>query len=83
MNGQDEARRINFGKYEIPSDLKQLMEFDHWHEIKGNIKVLDATIGLMPEIEGFRYYSTPCDVVVFGSIGCDGIHYGFLTDFEQ
>lgn len=81
MKEQDEAIRMNFGKYEIPSDLKRLMELDHWHEIKGNMKVLDSTIGLMPEIEGFRYYCTPCDVVVFGSNGCDGIHYGFLTDF--
>ncbi|WIV19450.1 hypothetical protein QPK24_01345 [Paenibacillus polygoni] len=81
MKEQDEAIRMNFGKYEIPSDLKRLMELDQWHEIKGNMKVLDSTIGLIPEIGGFRYYCTPCDVVVFGSNGCDGIHYGFLTDF--
>lgn len=81
MNDQDEAIRMNFGKYEIPSDLKQLMELDHWHETKGNMKTLDATIGLIPQVGGFRYYCTPCDVIVFGSNGCDGIHYGFLTDF--
>lgn len=81
MKDQDEAIRMNFGKYEMPNDLKRLIDLDHWHKIKGNIKVLDATIGLMPEVEGFRYYCTPCDVVVFGSNGCDGIHYGFLTDF--
>src|SRR5690606_20600257 len=32
-------------------------------------------------LSDFRYFNTPCDVVVFGHIGADGIHYGFLTDF--
>ena len=81
MKEQDEAIRMNFGKYVIPNDLKRLMDLNDWHEMKGSMKVLDATIGLMLEVEGFRYYCTPCDVVVFGSNGCDGIHYGFLTDF--
>ncbi|MER1999864.1 MAG: hypothetical protein ABS882_08815, partial [Lysinibacillus sp.] len=29
----------------------------------------------------FRYFNTPSDVIVFGNIGADGIHYGFLTDY--
>ncbi|UYZ14234.1 SMI1/KNR4 family protein [Brevibacillus sp. WF146] len=31
----------------------------------------------------FRYWNTPPDLHVFAETGCDGIHYGFLTDFGR
>ncbi|CAJ1001363.1 hypothetical protein [Brevibacillus aydinogluensis] len=31
----------------------------------------------------FRYTITPPDMHVFAETGCDGIHYGFLTDFGR
>lgn len=31
----------------------------------------------------FRYWITPPDLHVFADTGCDGIHYGFLTDFGR
>lgn len=82
MKDQDKAIRMNFGKYEIPEDMKRLIDLDHWHETRSSMKILDMTIGFMSDLGGFRYYCTPSDVIVFGSNGCDGIHYGFLTDFS-
>jgi hypothetical protein len=31
----------------------------------------------------FRYWITPPDLRIFADTGCDGIHYGFLTDFGR
>ncbi|WP_211749754.1 hypothetical protein [Paenibacillus sp. Marseille-Q4541] len=76
MKEQDEDIRINFGKYDIPDDLRRFIALDRKHETR-----FDMIIGFITEIGGLRYYCTPCDVIVFGSNGCDGIHYGFLTDF--
>lgn len=68
----------NFGKYYLPPTLRRLIDLQ---------KVLDDPeqfyIGLnfYLSLENFRYFNTPSDVVVFGNIGVDGVHYGFLTDY--
>lgn len=74
----DAGMRVNFGKYEIPPTLRKLMEFK---DELGDAERFYQGLHFYLELGRFRYYNTPCDVVVFGSIGVDGIHYGMLTDF--
>ncbi|GAK42938.1 hypothetical protein PUW24_08715 [Paenibacillus urinalis] len=77
-----ESVRLNFGKYEIPADLQLLLSIEE--EFRAvHPQGLDFGMGLIPELGSFRYLCTPSDVIVFGSNGCDGIHYGYLTDFGE
>ncbi|WP_159886079.1 hypothetical protein [Paenibacillus puerhi] len=70
---------VNWGKYKIPPTLQILIDLDRELTAEGKSMMDGLKFNLTGE--GYRYFSTPCDVVVFGSIGVDGIHYGFLTDF--
>ncbi|WP_430183044.1 hypothetical protein [Peribacillus simplex] len=38
---------------------------------------------LFLQVDFPHYEVTPYDVIPFANIGCDGIHYGFLTDFGR
>ncbi|MBS4176938.1 hypothetical protein [Lederbergia citrea] len=69
---------INFGKYEGPPILKKLIELQN---VLGDPEQFYLGFNFYLSLENFRYFNTPSDVVVFGNIGVDGIHYGFLTDF--
>jgi len=42
---------------------------------------LDEQFGLRLTGDFPHYHVTPLDLIPFGDIGMDGIHYGFLTDF--
>ncbi|UHA72177.1 hypothetical protein [Paenibacillus sp. 481] len=68
-----------FGKYtdRLPPTLLQLVELAE--ELKTRDKPLELSMHV--DDNGYHYASTPLDVISFGSNGCDGIHYGFLTDF--
>ena len=73
----------NFGKYEIPPTLQGLIDLENMLGGKQVSIVGDFFLGLnfYLVLEKFRYFNTPIDVITFGNIGVDGIHYGFLTDF--
>lgn len=68
----------NFGKYDVPPTLQKLIDL---HNILGDEEQFYLGLNFYLSLEDFRYYNTPSDVVVFGSFGVDGIHYGFLTDY--
>ncbi|MFF2886150.1 hypothetical protein [Paenibacillus sp. NPDC057967] len=68
----------NFGSYNPPPTLQELIRLK---EELGGHDPFYAGLNFYLELGSFRYFNTPCDVVVFGSNGVDGIHYGFLTDF--
>ncbi|GIP33504.1 hypothetical protein [Paenibacillus sp. J2TS4] len=70
---------INFGKYDIPPTLEKLIDFKK--EIGGSEPFYNALNFYLVRDENFRYFNTPSDVIIFGNIGVDGIHYGFLTDY--
>lgn len=70
--------KTNFGKYEVPKTLQTLMNLEK--ELEDREQFFDG-LGFYLSLTNFRYFNTPCDVVVFGNIGADGIHYGFLTDY--
>lgn len=70
--------RINFGKYHVPPTLQKLIDL---HEELDDAEQFYRGLHFYLALGGFRYFNTPCDVIVFGNIGMDGIHYGFLTDF--
>ena len=70
--------RVNFGKYEIPPTLRLLADLQD--ELQ-DVELFSKALNFYLELGNFRYFNTPCDVVVFGTTGVDGIHYGFLTDF--
>ncbi|HWO53848.1 MAG TPA: hypothetical protein VNM49_05610 [Paenibacillus cookii] len=72
--------KSNFGKYAVPKALQVLAEIDQGLQAKGGNLDEGLSFYLVHE-ENFRYFNTPCDVVVFGNTGADGIHYGLLTDF--
>ncbi|MEK8128195.1 hypothetical protein WMW72_09795 [Paenibacillus filicis] len=75
----DEQReRVNFGKYELPPTLRKLNDVQQ--ELGGTEQLYDALHFYLVEGDS-RYFNTPSDVVVFGTTGMDGIHYGFLTDY--
>lgn len=69
----------NFGKYGIPPTLQVLLDIKN----KVGYESFDQALHFDTSINNFRYFNTPMDVVIFGTIGVDGIHYGFLTDFGQ
>lgn len=68
----------NFGKYAIPPTLNKLIELQH---ILGDSEQFYSALNFYLTTEFYRYSVTPSDVVVFGNVGVDGIHYGFLTDY--
>lgn len=70
--------RSNFGKYDVPPTLQKLIDLQ-----KDLVDSEQFYLGFnfYLSLDDFRYFNTPCDVVVFGNIGVDGVHYGFLTDF--
>lgn len=70
--------RVNFGKYNIPPTLQTLIDLAN--EL-GDDEQFYLCLNFYLSLENFRYFNTPSDVVVFGNIGIDGIHYGFLTDY--
>ncbi len=69
---------INFGKYDVPPTLQKLIDLQN--EL-GDPEQFYQGLNFYLSLEDFRYFNTPCDVVVFANIGLDGVHYGFLTDF--
>ncbi|TYP68945.1 DUF5050 domain-containing protein [Paenibacillus methanolicus] len=80
----EEAIRLNYGKYEMPAELKRVLKLQEDLREK---KLLDYgdMFGVYFYEDGVdsRYLNTPLDVITFGSPGVDGIHYGFLTDFGE
>lgn len=68
----------NFGKYDIPASLQKLMELE---KELGDYESFYNGLHFYISLSDFRYFNTPSDVIVFGHIGVDGIHYGFLTDY--
>lgn len=70
----------NFGKYDIPPTLQRLIDLQN---VLGDDEQFYLGLNFYLSLEDFRYSNTPSDVVVFGNIGMDGTHYGFLTDFSS
>lgn len=70
----------NFGKYDRPPTLQRLMDLQ---DVLEDPEHFYLGLNFYLSLEGFRYFNTPSDVVVFGNIGMNGIHYGFLTDFSS
>ncbi|MCI3919177.1 hypothetical protein MO973_02885 [Paenibacillus sp. TRM 82003] len=70
--------RTNFGKYVVPPTLQKLIDIQ---KDMGDTGHFYLGFDFFLSLEDFRYFNTPADVVVFGNIGVDGVHYGFLTDF--
>ncbi|MDT0161313.1 hypothetical protein [Bacillus sp. AG4(2022)] len=68
----------NFGKYNIPATLEKLIQFE---SMLDDPEQFYLCFQFYLSMEGDRYFNTPSDVVVFGRIGVDGVHYGFLTDY--
>jgi len=80
QNEQSAMISAQYGKYAIPPTLQQLLQISNELE---DLEVFYSGLGFYVTIEPFRYFNTPCDVIVFGNTGMDGIHYGFLTDYGQ
>ncbi|MEC0371686.1 hypothetical protein [Paenibacillus chibensis] len=76
----EHAFKINFGKYALPRVLRELSSIDKSLKEEGR-HLDDGLFFYLVHDQEYRYFNTPCDVVVFGNIGADGIHYGLLTDF--
>lgn len=70
--------QLNFGKYDVPPTLQTLMDLEK--ELGDSEQFYDG-LHFYLSLTDFCYFNTPSDVIVFGYIGADGIHYGFLTDF--
>lgn len=68
----------HFGKYDIPQTLQRLMDLE---KKLGDREHFYDGLHFYLSLTDFRYFNTPSDVIVFGNIGVDGIHYGFLTDY--
>jgi len=68
----------NFGKYNVPPTLQRLIDLQN---VLVDPEQFYLGLNFYLSLKGFRYFNTPSDVVVFGNIGVDGIHYGFLTDY--
>ena len=69
----------NFGQYDIPPTLQSLIDLNKQLS-ENRVSLLgDFFIGLSfyLALEKVRYFNTPSDVITFGNIGADGIHYGF------
>ena len=73
---------MNIGKYtNRPQIFNQLIEIDQLLEQEGYS--LNDNLGFILELDEFSYECTPYDVITFATIGCDGIHFGVVTDFGQ
>ncbi|MGG0669377.1 hypothetical protein ABE073_12675 [Lederbergia citrisecunda] len=70
----------NFGKYDRPPTLQRLIDLQN---VLGDDEQFYLGLKFYLSLEDFRYFNTPSDVVIFGNVGMDGIHYGFLTDFSS
>lgn len=68
----------NFGKYDVPPTLQILIDLEK--ELRES-ELFYEGLHFYLSLTDFRYFNTPSDVIVFGHIGADGIHYGFLTDY--
>ncbi|MBS4218371.1 hypothetical protein KHA96_08610 [Bacillus sp. FJAT-49711] len=68
----------NFGKYDIPPTLQKLIDLQ---TILSDREQFYHGFNFYLSLGNFRYFNTPSDVIVFGNIGVDGIHYGILTDY--
>lgn len=68
----------NFGKYDVPPTLQTLIDLE---KELGEREHFYNGLHFYLSLTDFRYFNTPSDVIVFGNIGVDGIHYGFLTDY--
>jgi hypothetical protein len=69
---------INFGKYDVSPTLQRLIDLQN---VLGDPNQFYQGLKFYLNLENFRYFNTPSDVVTFGNIGIDGVHYGFLTDY--
>lgn len=70
----------HLGKYEqMPLTFEKLKKLEVVLEKEGYS--LDEDLGLILQSDYYSYSVTPYDVITFASIGCDGIHFGLLTDF--
>ncbi|RKD21065.1 hypothetical protein BEP19_15415 [Ammoniphilus oxalaticus] len=72
--------RKKFGNYGIPHTLQRLIDLQN---ILGDPEQFYLGLNFYLCLGNFRYFNTPSDVIVFGNIGVDGIHYGFLTDYSS
>lgn len=68
----------NFGKSNVPTTLQRLIDLQN---VLVDPEEFYLGLNFYLSLEGSRYFNTPSDVVVFGRLGVDGVHYGFLTDF--
>jgi hypothetical protein len=70
------------GKYkQLPETIEKLIEFEI--ELQKEGYSLDRELNFIIQTDYFAYNVTPYDVVPFASTGCDGIHFGFLTDYSS
>lgn len=68
------------GKYlQMPPTFEKLKKLELILEKEGYS--LERDLGLILQCDYFAYDVTPYDVITFASTGCDGIHFGLLTDF--
>ncbi|MFF2291131.1 hypothetical protein [Peribacillus butanolivorans] len=67
------------GKYlKMPPTIEKLNKLEKDIENEGYSL---GELSLFLEFDFTPYENTPYDVITFASTGCDGIHFGFLTDF--
>ncbi|TDL92062.1 hypothetical protein E2R55_03075 [Vibrio vulnificus] len=67
------------GKYlKMPPTIEKLNNLEKDIEKEGYSL---GDLSLFLEFDFSPYENTPYDVITFASTGCDGIHFGFLTDF--
>ncbi|MBE1555511.1 hypothetical protein [Sporosarcina limicola] len=76
----EEMLKKEYGLYAIPEEVGMLIRLEE--ELNKEGESLD-TIGFMPIVHEFAYAITPPDLIPFAHTGGGGIHFGFLTDFDQ
>ncbi|WP_154654438.1 hypothetical protein [Siminovitchia fordii] len=64
---------------QMPPTVEKLKKLEMDLEKEGYS--LDRDLGFILQSDFFAYDATPYDVITFASAGCDGIHFGLLTDF--
>lgn len=70
------------GKYQkLPEVIQRLSKYEEVLLEQGSS--LEEAIGLILEEDDYYYDVTPCDAITFASLGVDGIHFAFLTDFGE
>lgn len=69
-----------YGSYDIPKAVYRLIQIEEDLQKEG---VSLATIGFIPIVESYYYSITPPDLIPFAHTGGDGIHFGFLADFNE